>query len=514
MENPIGPASNVTGDGTGEWETSFEVGVETIVGFPGKMELYDLPEVKAPISAAIVAMHPDLEESMISYTFAQSYAEVCHMTIKVATGNEPTADSSFDQEVWKNLTSVMQDAETAQVFLSAALNCGTDPPAATPCTPAIYAQRYYEESQKATTAGADLYTLSEVPAAVLVVPEVLATGTPVPAAGAFSGPISVAKPLTFVFDMPVSPVVMCFPQGVGADTSSAAAGAMALGLPLLGLSWALIAGFLAYKAYKAGGCRKMCDACKENEGGEDEDDDDDDEQEMPISMDLPPAELLALAKPGEEGDDDDALGEDPENESGVSLNGFLNTMFTPGIDDSVDMKVNPVLMYVIEKEKKERKLLEQLEQQDEDGEGGGGSAATEEKKEADGGDKKSSALKRLGWNLKSEAVVADVAKQLKVIEGHFATGGIEVKKANFKKATRAGGVPFSVLDAVRLNRDKLLRGGVGAKSHAKSMGFSAEMGRAQLRQLKLKTKVAEEEAVVAENDGEEGEEGEEGAKEE
>jgi len=119
-----------------------------------------------------------------------------------------------------------------------------------------------------------------------------------------------------------------------------------------------------------------------------------------------------------------------------------------------------------------------------------------------------------GANLKSEAVVADVAKQLKVIEGHFATGGIEVKKANFKKATRAGGVPFSVLDAVRLNSDKLLRGGVGAKSHAKSMGFSAEMGRVQLRQLKLKTKVAEEEAVVAENDGEDGEEGEEGAKEE
>ena len=213
-------------------------------------------------------------------------------------------------------------------------------------------QRYYEESQKATTAGTDFYTLAEVPATVLAVPDVLATGTPVPAAGAFSGPISVAKLLTFIFDMPVSPVVMCFPKGAGAETSSATAGAMALGLPLLGLSWALIAGFLAYKAYKAGGCRKMCEACKENEGGED-DDDDDDEEELPSAVDLPPADVFALAKPGEEGDDaDDGLGEDPANESGINLSGFLNTMFTPGIDDSLDMKVNPVLMYVIEKEKK------------------------------------------------------------------------------------------------------------------------------------------------------------------
>uniref|UniRef100_A0A7S3ABI1 Uncharacterized protein n=1 Tax=Haptolina ericina TaxID=156174 RepID=A0A7S3ABI1_9EUKA len=512
MENTIGPGSNATGDGAGEWDTSFEVGVEAIIGFPGTKQLYDLPVVTEPIAEAIAAMHPDLEVSMISFEFAQSYAEVCHMTLKIATGNEITAESSLDQEVWKNLTSVMQDAETVQVFFSAAINCAADG-ASTPCTPAIYAQRYYEESQKTGgTTTADFYSLAEVPAAALEVPTVLATGTPAPAAGALTGPISVAKPLTFVFDMPVSPVVMCFPKGAGAQTADAVAGAMSLGLPLLGASWFLIAAFLAYKAYKAGGCKKMCEACKENEGGEDEDDDDE-EEEMPDAMDLPPADMLALAKPGDEGDDDDdGLGEDPENESGVNLAGFLNTMFTPGIDDSTDMKVNPVLMYVIEKDKRERKLREQAEQADEDGEGGG-AAAADEKKE-DGGDKKSSALKRLGWNLKSEAVVADVAKQLKVIESHMATDGIEVKKINFKKNTRAGMAPFSVIDAVRLRSDAEARAKGNRVGDLKSMAGSAEAARAQLRQLKLKTKVEEEKQEETEKNGEEGEEGEEGAADE
>uniref|UniRef100_A0A7S3ABI3 Uncharacterized protein n=1 Tax=Haptolina ericina TaxID=156174 RepID=A0A7S3ABI3_9EUKA len=512
MENTIGPGSNATGDGAGEWDTSFEVGVEAIIGFPGTKQLYDLPVVTEPIAEAIAAMHPDLEVSMISFEFAQSYAEVCHMTVKVVTGNTVTTESSLDQEVWKNLTSVMQDAETVQVFLSAAINCAADD-APTPCTPAIYAQSYYEESQKAgAMTTSDFYSLAEIPSAVLKTPTVLATGTPAPAAGALAGLISAVQPLTFIFDMPVSPVVMCFPKGAGAQTADAVAGAMSLGLPLLGASWFLIAAFLAYKAYKAGGCKKMCEACKENEGGEDEDDDDE-EEEMPDAMDLPPADMLALAKPGDEGDDDDdGLGEDPENESGVNLAGFLNTMFTPGIDDSTDMKVNPVLMYVIEKDKRERKLREQAEQADEDGEGGG-AAAADEKKE-DGGDKKSSALKRLGWNLKSEAVVADVAKQLKVIESHMATDGIEVKKINFKKNTRAGMAPFSVIDAVRLRSDAEARAKGNRVGDLKSMAGSAEAARAQLRQLKLKTKVEEEKQEETEKNGEEGEEGEEGAADE
>ena len=498
----------MTGDGTGEWDTSFEVGVEAIIGFPGKTELYDLPEVTEPIAKAIVTMHPDLEVSMVTFEFAQSYAEVCHMTVKVVTGNTVTTESSLDQEVWKNLTSVMQDAETVQVFLSAAINCAADD-APTPCTPAIYAQSYYEESQKAgAMTTSDFYSLAEIPSAVLKTPTVLATGTPAPAAGALAGLISAVQPLTFIFDMPVSPVVMCFPKGAGAETAAATAGAMALGLPLLGASWALIAGFLAYKAYKAGGCRKMCDACKENEGGEDEDDDEEEEDVLPDAVDLPPAEMLALAKPGDEGDDDDdEFGDDPENESGVNLAGFLNTMFTPGIDDSSDMKVNPVLMYVIEKEKRERKLREQL-MAEEDGDGEAGASVVEEKKD-DGGEKKSSALKRLGWNLKSEAVVADVAKQLKVIEGHIAADGVEVKKINYKKNTRAGMNPFSVVDAVRLTGDVEGRAKGIRMADRKRIIHSAETARAQLRQLKLKTKVAEETEEQKEKEGDLGEEGEE-----
>ena len=44
------------------------------------------------------------------------------------------------------------------------------------------------------------------------------------------------------------------------------------------------------------------------------------------------------------------------NESDVDLSDYLNTMNTPGMDDSPDMKVNPVMLYVVERRKKEEKL--------------------------------------------------------------------------------------------------------------------------------------------------------------
>jgi hypothetical protein len=135
--------------------------------------------------------------------------------------------------------------------------------------------------------------------------------------------------------------------------------------------------------------------------------------------------------------------------------------------------------------------------------------AEEKKDDGLGGEKKSSALKRLGWNLKSEAVVADVAKQLKVIESHMGMDGIEVKKMNYKKNTKAGLVPFSVVDALRLRRDGDQRAKGARLNDRKSMANAAEAARAQLRQLKMKTKVIEEKEEEKEKDGEEGEEGEE-----
>ena len=44
------------------------------------------------------------------------------------------------------------------------------------------------------------------------------------------------------------------------------------------------------------------------------------------------------------------------NKSGVNLEEYLNTQFTPGIDDHDDMLVNPVIMYIMEREKREEKL--------------------------------------------------------------------------------------------------------------------------------------------------------------
>ena len=273
MENLV--RLNETDRPTSAWETCFDVGVEAMVGLPGKKELYDTTDAASgdsilqPIVDNIIALHPGITDTMVTLTTVQTYEEVVHLTIKIATGNPATVDGSLDQDVWKNLTSVLTNAETAQVFLAAALNCA-EAGAPTPCTPAAWAQQYYEASQVVPvappcpdpvpeagcpTAPAPEYYTDAIPdagvqALVLKVPDVLSGGTPQPAAGAITGAISMAKPFTFLFDMPVEPVVMCFP-----DTAGEAAAASDGSIFMLGLlaTWAVLGGYLIYKAYKAGG---------------------------------------------------------------------------------------------------------------------------------------------------------------------------------------------------------------------------------------------------------------------
>ena len=529
MENVV--QLNQTDDAAGAWNTVFDVGVEAIVGLPGKVELYDLATVTDPIKAAVAAMHPSIDPLTILITFTQTYLEVCHMTIKIKTGNALTIEGSLDQEVWKNLTSVMTNAETAQVFLSSALNCAAaDAPA--DCDPVAFAQRYYEKSQQVPVAEAcenpegcpppaepDYYVAAALPAAVLKVPDVLASGTPAPAAGAFTGPLSMAKQLTFVFDLPVEPVVMCFPA-----IASAAGGGLP-GIPFvagLGATWLFLGGWLIRKCIKAGGCKAMCAACAgksdddgEGEEGEEEEEDEDEEDEE-AEAEAPPDEGDAKEGEGDEDEGEDGKVKDGEqaNESDVNLEEYLNAMFTPGVDDSTEMKVNPVLVYVVEREKKEEKAKADAER-----EAAGGDGEEEEKKEVkkeaagEQVEHKTSALKRIGWSLKSEAVVADVAKQLKNIDAHMSKSkGIDVKKEPFKRSTKAGGNTTDVIQALKYQSREFEKSHGDHNKHFSAMGEAAEMARAQLRQMKLKTKVdVEEEVVEEEKAGEEGEEGEEGA---
>jgi len=372
------------------------------------------------------------------------------------------------------------------------------------------------------------YTDAEIPAAILKVPEVLASGTPQPNAGPITGPISMEKQLTFVFDLPVEPVVMCFPPPA-TTLSQAALLILALGstgnslfMLLLFGTWAIIALVLGYKAYKAGGCKQMLAACKgeadgdEGEGEDGDDDDDDDEDEEEEDEEGNEEEKLPEGEDGDDGkedggDEDGEINAGEINESDVNLEEFLNKMYTPGIDDSIEMTVNPVLVYVTGREKKEEKL--RLEAQAA-AEGDGEEEKKEEKKQdaAEPTDHKVSALKRLGWSLKSDVVVADVAKQLKEIDGHISKSkGIDTTKIAYKKGSRAGKASNDVILEVKLQfRDfEKLHG--DHNKHYEAMGHAAEMARAQLRQMKLKTKVAEEEPEE-EKAGEEGEEGEDGEK--
>ena len=213
------------------------------------------------------------------------------------------------------------------------------------------------------------------------------------------------------------------------------------------------------------------------------------------------------------GDEDGADG-DPFNESGVNMLHFLNTTMVPGMDDSPDMKVNPVLMYVIERKKREEKLRAEMEAADEDGEGGGGTASDAKKDDEPKEAGKVSAIKRLGWNLSKDAAVqADTTKQLKNIEAFLQKSeDIDVRKAPMKKTTRAGERTKNPVHAAALLTMQTRGGkGGGASLHGAEIARSAELARQQLKQLKLKTKVVED--VVEEKGGEEGEEGEEGDKE-
>ena len=415
-------------------------------------------EVESAIKAA-VASEVGVEPSGVQLEVTAGFGDFTHLWIRMKDLDGKTLDDpdkpAQGQQVRNNMTAVLEDVPVAQAFINRALAFA----GITEIKPA--ARR-----------------LSEAPADLLIIDSI-----------------------------PVVPTVMCFPAAGPAAATAAGAGSIGL----LGLAAAVLCLLLDAAYYIR---KKLKKECNEGEGEDEEDDDDD---EMPDPKDLPPPDEEGDMEEAEDGGappgEEDGADGDPFNESGVNMLHFLNTQMVPGMDDSPDMKVNPVLMYVIDKKKREEKLQAELEAAAEEEGEDVMSVDTMNKYDQAIGSGKVSAIKRLGWKLSKDAAVqADTTKQIKNIEAYLQKSlNIDVRKGTMKKATRAGEATRNPVHASALAAEQNLGTGHYGRARKARTTQAAELSRTQLRGLKLKTKVADEEKVATEGGtGEEGEEGEEG----
>ena len=453
------------------------------------------------------------EVGTITIDYQQTYPNLVHMTIRMRTGNEytETGDGTgyfIDQRVVGNLTQIFQSPEHATVFFS---TVGWDlTGAALPC-PSFGGSAVWNSP---------LVGIDTCSAAVAVGNPCIGSPENGPEGGCQctdatnSCPNAYGVP-TAIFDLvggrkevaeiAVPPVALCLP-------ATAAAGGGASPFALLGMALGLFnIIYFGYAGYKKG-CKKACCDCSDPEG-----EDGKDEADAAAAAAAAKAAEEAAKKEAEGEKDGGALqdGEDM-NESNVNLEEYLNQQFTPGIDDHDDMLVNPVLVYVIEREKKEEKIREKEQREKEEAEGAAAAAADaagDAEPQAAGG--KTSAIKRLGWSLKTEAGVADKAKLLKNIESHLnKSREIEVKKTTLVRASHAGEQSHNVLEFLRQAHNAGTLRADQDQYHHQRMVEAAANARAQLKTMKLKSSpIIQDDMDDKEGGGEEGEEGAEGGDE-
>ena len=99
------------------------------------------------------------------------------------------------------------------------------------------------------------------------------------------------------------------------------------------------------------------------------------------------------------------------------VEGFMTSEYTPGVDDAVDVEVNPVMLYQIETDKGKK----------------------QKEKKKGGGTGKSGGLKRLGLNISPELPKKELGKvkSLAQLEAHLAGQGVDLTE---RVAARGGNV--------------------------------------------------------------------------
>ena len=166
-------------------------------------------------------------------------------------------------------------------------------------------------------------------------------------------------------------------------------------------------------------------------------------------------------------DDDDEGGESYAD----TIKSFLDAAWLQGMDDAVDLEINPVLKYKVDEEKRE------LVREAREGASGGGDGSVNPLRGVPG------AIARLNWALdqtaadnKDEAVTKEKRRQMKTIEGYISrTFEVDVAYETVKSNALAGGVRFNALEVAKRTEVERVGGRRGS-----TLALVAQQSRAQL----------------------------------
>ena len=212
---------------------------------------------------------------------------------------------------------------------------------------------------------------------------------------------------------------------------------------------------------------------------------------------------------GEDGGGEDGNAEMDLEDPGKAIEAFLDSQFTPGMDDSPDLEVNPVMLFRIEAGKKRAASAKANRRASRMSVCGGGAKTGQP-----------GALSKLGWSMAAAAAAgADRAKQVKTVEAYLQRAeDVDVRKKAAKRLTVAGKSSMNVyMVAEATGKKQVAR--IGGR-RASCMAGAAHMSRMQLAELAKKGKAGStcmptpSALPEPDDEGEEGGEGDEEAGEE
>jgi len=572
-----------------DWTSAFELGVEVVVQLAGNPSDHPVA-VWSPAIVTAIAAETGVPELDVTTHFLPGLGLTTQLWIRIANLDGTVLPEPQEQQVVANLSAVMGGVESAQSFLSAAVadakstgkGAGRRLSAISTMasgrssgitrrlsdvgatahhwTPADYVARRpsdadpshppWRSGRKRNLPNAYRVRRYPGPSVGRMLSEVgAATAAPTPAP---TGPGILTVEL-----VPVPPIAVCFPSEAGAAASG--------GGPSFWMFVALLAlGWGCYMRRKAGKAKKKekqeKQAAAEGEGKEGKPK----SKKAAKQAALDALAAGAAAAAGEGKSDEEKQKEAveamlKEGNADAIVDMFLNDAFTPGIDDSPDVMVNPVLAYIVNQER--AKLKDEDAKRGEGDEGdihqddlkdltrksiGNRVESHKPREQAHGGDEEEDdnpnrfrrrnnfqPLKMLGWDFKKGPNLDETKqKVVKIVEAHLQkVRDIDVKKVPLrpdhlvtrddKRYQTVRVITYNAVKAAStVSVDKTQPGELG-EAKVKVRAAAAISGRKQLANKKLKTPVVEVEEDAArhkegegEDEEDEGEEGKEGAGEE
>jgi len=353
----------------------------------------------------------------------------------------------------------------------------------------------------------------------------------------------------------VPPVAMCFPETAGASAAAASGGPsfwmLSTFLFILTTCYCYRKAKKAKKASKTPEQKAAEKAEREEKKKEREEKKKSKKEQKEEALAAAAAAAAGAAAAAEEGKSDGEKQKEDidsllkEGKADAIIEMFLNDAFTPGIDDSADVMVNPVLAYIVNQERAQLKE-EEAKRGDGEGEDGEinqddladltrksvGNLVKEHKARSSSDDDEEddnpnrfrrrnafSPLKMLGWDFKKGPQLDETKqKVVKVVEGHLQKQrDIDIKKVPLKpdhkvkrddlRYQKVRVVTYNAVKAAGLvSVDETHPGQLGEEK-VKKRATAASGARKQLAKKVLKTKVEELGDDAAKKKDEEDEEG-------